>query len=55
MPDLKPAYLIHGDDHGAIAERRAGLQALALRQGDAGSAQAYFSVGLQFCCGWVPT
>ena len=26
---LKPAYLIHGDDHGAIAERRAGLRALA--------------------------
>jgi DNA polymerase-3 subunit delta len=26
---LKPAYLIHGDDHGAIAERRAGLKALA--------------------------
>ncbi|HYM55782.1 MAG TPA: hypothetical protein VES97_10490 [Solirubrobacteraceae bacterium] len=29
MPDLKPAYLIHGDDHGAVAERRAGLRALA--------------------------
>jgi DNA polymerase-3 subunit delta len=28
MPQLKPAYLIHGDDHGAIAERRAGLRAL---------------------------
>jgi DNA polymerase-3 subunit delta len=28
MPELKPAYLIHGDDHGAIAERRAGLRAL---------------------------
>ncbi len=40
MPDLKPAYLIHGDDHGAVAERRAGLQALALRQGDAGSVEA---------------
>jgi DNA polymerase-3 subunit delta len=26
---LKPAYLIHGDDHGRIAERRAGLRALA--------------------------
>ncbi len=26
---LKPAYLIHGDDHGALAERRAGLRALA--------------------------
>ena len=27
--ELRPAYLIHGDDHGAIAERRAGLRALA--------------------------
>src|SRR6266550_940161 len=32
MADLKPAYLIHGDDHGAVAERRAGLRALAERQ-----------------------
>ncbi len=31
MAALKPAYLIHGDDHGAIAERRAGLRALAER------------------------
>jgi DNA polymerase III subunit delta len=29
MAELKPAYLIHGDDHGAIAERRAGLRELA--------------------------
>ena len=29
MPQLKPAYLIHGDDHGAVAQRRAGLRALA--------------------------
>jgi DNA polymerase III subunit delta len=29
MPELKPAYLIHGDDHGAVAERRAGLRRLA--------------------------
>jgi DNA polymerase-3 subunit delta len=28
MADLKPAYLIHGDDHGAVAERRARLHAL---------------------------
>jgi DNA polymerase III subunit delta len=39
MPALKPAYLIHGDDHGAIAERRAGLHALALQGGDAGSVE----------------
>lgn len=35
MAELKPAYLIHGDDHGAIAERRAGLRALAEGTGDA--------------------
>ena len=29
MPAFKPAYLIHGDDHGRIAERRAHLRALA--------------------------
>lgn len=37
MPDLKPAYLIHGDDHGALASRRAGLRALA-EGGEAGGA-----------------
>jgi DNA polymerase-3 subunit delta len=40
MPELKPAYLIHGDDHGAIAERRAGLRALAEGQeGGAGGVE----------------
>jgi DNA polymerase-3 subunit delta len=39
MPELKPAYLIHGDDHGAVAERRAGLKALAEREGDAASVE----------------
>lgn len=29
MPSLKPAYLIHGDDHGRIGERRARLRAMA--------------------------
>ena len=29
MPSFKAAYLIHGDDHGRIAERRAALRALA--------------------------
>ncbi len=29
MSALRPAYLVHGDDHGAVAERRAGLRALA--------------------------
>jgi len=30
-PTFKPAYLIHGDDHGRIAERRARLRELAER------------------------
>jgi DNA polymerase-3 subunit delta len=34
MPTFKPAYLIHGDDHGRIAERRARLRALA--EGESG-------------------
>ncbi|HWF51608.1 MAG TPA: hypothetical protein VG294_13300, partial [Solirubrobacteraceae bacterium] len=29
MPAFKPAYLIHGDDHGRLGERRARLRALA--------------------------
>jgi DNA polymerase-3 subunit delta len=29
VPTFKPAYLIHGDDHGRIAERRATLRGLA--------------------------
>jgi len=33
MPALKPAYLIHGDDHGRIGERRARLRALAEAEG----------------------
>jgi len=50
MPAFKPAYLIHGDDHGRIAERRARLRALAelesgvqgveLLEGDDASAEA---------------
>jgi DNA polymerase-3 subunit delta len=39
MPELKPAYLIHGDDHGAVAERRAGLRALAEGEGGAGNVE----------------
>jgi DNA polymerase-3 subunit delta len=39
MPELKPAYLIHGDDHGAIAERRARLRALAEAGGDASNVE----------------
>src|ERR1700733_149416 len=29
MATFKPAYLIHGDDHGRIAERRARLREMA--------------------------
>src|SRR3954471_4906268 len=29
MPAFQPAYLIHGDNHGRIAERRARLRSLA--------------------------
>jgi DNA polymerase-3 subunit delta len=29
VPSFKPAYLIHGDDHGRIVERRAKLRAMA--------------------------
>jgi len=35
VPAFKPAYLIHGDDHGRIGERRARLRALAEVEGGA--------------------
>jgi DNA polymerase III subunit delta len=35
VAELKPAYLIYGDDHGRISERRAGLRALAERESGA--------------------
>jgi DNA polymerase-3 subunit delta len=39
MPDLRPAYLIHGDDHGAVAERRGRLRALAEVEHGAGAVE----------------
>ena len=36
MPTFKPAYLVLGDDHGRIAERRSELRALA--EAESGSA-----------------
>ena len=39
MADLKPVYLIHGDDHGRIAERRSKLRALGEAEGGAGSVE----------------
>jgi DNA polymerase-3 subunit delta len=35
VPAFKPAYLIHGDDHGRIGERRARLRAMAEAEGGA--------------------
>ena len=35
MPEFKPAYLIRGDDHGRIAERRRRLRALAEQESGA--------------------
>ena len=39
MPTWKPAYLIHGDDHGRIAERRGNLRAVAERESGASGAE----------------
>src|SRR5919112_4706421 len=36
MAVFKPAYLIHGDDHGRIGERRSALRALAERESGSG-------------------
>jgi len=41
MAELKPAYLIHGDDHGRIGERRAGLRALAERESGSGGVESF--------------
>jgi DNA polymerase-3 subunit delta len=37
MSKLGPCYLVHGSDHGAVAERRASLIALARSEGNDGS------------------
>jgi DNA polymerase-3 subunit delta len=39
MAAFKPAYLIHGDDHGRIGERRSGLRALAERESGSGGVE----------------
>jgi DNA polymerase-3 subunit delta len=36
VPEWKPAFLIHGDDHGRVAERRARLRRTAEQGADAG-------------------
>jgi len=39
MPSFRPAYLIHGDDHGRIAERRQRLRAMAEQESGAGGVE----------------
>ena len=38
---FKPAYLIHGDDHGRIGERRARLRAIAEAESGAGGVEVF--------------
>ena len=39
VPAFKPAYLIHGDDHGRVGERRARLRALAESESGVGGVE----------------
>jgi DNA polymerase III subunit delta len=41
VPTFKPAYLIHGDDHGRISERRARLRALAEAESGTGGVELF--------------
>src|SRR4051794_23182201 len=41
VPTFKAAYLIHGDDHGRVAERRARLRTLAEQDGGASGAEVF--------------
>src|SRR3954468_7448296 len=41
VPSFKSAYLIHGDDHGRVAERRARLRVLAEQEGGASGAEIF--------------
>src|SRR4051795_1142840 len=41
VPTFKSAYLIHGDDHGRIGERRARLRAIAEQEGGASGAEVF--------------
>jgi DNA polymerase-3 subunit delta len=43
VPTFKPAYLIHGDDHGRIAERRANLRSIAERESGTGGVEVFES------------
>src|SRR4051812_15131917 len=41
VPTFKPVYLIHGDDHGRISERRARLRALAEAESGSGGVELF--------------
>jgi DNA polymerase-3 subunit delta len=41
VPAFKPVYLIHGDDHGRIAERRARLRAIAEAESGSGGVELF--------------
>jgi DNA polymerase III subunit delta len=41
VPAFKPAYLIHGDDHGRIGERRARLRAMAEAESGSGGVELF--------------
>src|SRR3954453_10073218 len=41
VPTFKPAYLIHGDDHGRISERRARLRAIAEAESGTGGVEVF--------------
>jgi DNA polymerase-3 subunit delta len=41
VPAFKPAYLIHGDDHGRIAERRARLRSMAEAASGTGGVEVF--------------
>jgi DNA polymerase-3 subunit delta len=41
VPAFKPVYLIHGDDHGRIGERRARLRALAEAESGSGGVEVF--------------
>src|SRR3954468_1011229 len=41
VPTFKPTYLIHGDDHGRISERRARLRAIAEAESGTGGVEVF--------------
>jgi DNA polymerase-3 subunit delta len=41
VPAFKPAYLVHGDDHGRIVERRSALRALAEAESGASGVEVF--------------